>query len=159
VASFLVAALSALFVWYQAHLLRFSLQVQSLLALDHGFREPDMRKIRHRAAQWLLEKPRKGDGSEVDEVLDFLDSLGLLVKRGGLDPQMVWHSFFYWIDGYRNAARDIIAEEQRKNPRVWEDLEHLYQRLHKVENEKGLQRQEDTKAFLEGDIEQCKPAR
>ncbi len=116
-----------------------------------------MRKTRHRAAQWLLEQPRKPDGGEVDEVLDFLDSLGLLVKRGGLDPQMVWHSFFYWIDGYRNAASDIVAEEQRKNPRVWEDLEYLYQCLLKIENEKGMQRQEDIKAFLEGEIDQDKP--
>jgi hypothetical protein len=136
---------------WQAYLLRFSLKVQSLFAVEKRFNEPEYRKSRHFAArQLLLNRPE----SDVDDVLDFLDMLGLLVRRGAIDEEMVYHTFFYWVDGYWRAAADVIQRERQKNDRVWEDLPRLYQRLLEIENREGVKRQEDVREFLEYEVEQ-----
>src|SRR5712691_9623614 len=97
---------------WQAYLLRFSLKVQALFALDQKFNAPQFRRIRAAAARSL----RDGRPAlDVDEVIGFLDTLGLLLKRRTLDKEMVWHMFFYWIHGYSNAARDHLEAERRKN--------------------------------------------
>jgi hypothetical protein len=133
--SLIVAAATVVFVWWQARLLRFSLQVQSLLAIEKRFTERDYRRSRHHAARQLQQNRPEAD---VDEVLDFLDTLGLLVRRRALDPEMVWHAFFYWVDGYWRAAADVIQRERQKNPRVWEDLPRLYESLLAIENQRGV---------------------
>ncbi len=85
---------AATFVWWQARLLQFSLQVQSRPAFEKTFNERDLRSTRHHPARQLQPGSPKGD---VDDLLDFFDTLGLLVRRRALDPEMVWHRFFYWL--------------------------------------------------------------
>ncbi len=149
--SIIVAALAAFFAWYQARVLRFSLQVQSLLAVEQQFQDPERRETRHLAARQLLNKRPE---SEVDDVLDFLDTLGLLVRRKALDPEMVWHTFFYWIYGYWHAAQDVIIRERHQNSNVWADLAGLYDKVFAIENKQGVPRQEDIQDFLEYEVEQ-----
>lgn len=151
IASLIVAAVAAGAAAWQARLLRFSLQVQSLLEVEKSFNEPEYRQRRHHAARQLLANaPEK----EVDEVLDFLETLGLLVRRKALDAEMVYHTFFYWIDGYWRASADVRQRERRKYERVWEDLPRLYARALGFENKTGVQRQEPIQEFLEYEVEQ-----
>ncbi len=151
IVSLIVATAAVVAAGYQAYLLRFSLKVESLLALERKFNELGYRKSRHHAARQLLANAPEAD---VEEVLDFLDTVGLLVRRRALDKEMVWHTFFYWIHGYWHAAAEVIERERRKNPRVWEDLPELYNCLLVIENRKGIQRQEDIREFLEYEVEQ-----
>lgn len=151
VASLIVAAIAAWAVERQAYLLRFSIQVQSLLTVDQRFNDRDQREKRHHAARQLFaDRP----DAEVEDVLDFLDTLGTLVRRGALDAEMVWATFFYWIYGYWDAAGAVIGRERSKNRRVWEDLADLYARVLAIENRKGRQKQEERADFLEYEVQQ-----
>ncbi len=154
IASLLIASVAAAAVLYQAWLLRFSIKVQSLLALDQKFSET-YKGTRHLAASELINnKP----GTNLDDVLDFLDTIGLLVRRGALDEEMVWHTFFYWIFGYWHAAKAHIEREREKNPLVWNYLPDLYNRVLAFEKKKGKGRladsglvptEDDVKEFLQ----------
>ena len=150
-AAALAAIAAAIAAAWQAYLLRFSLKVESLFAVEKRFNEPEYRRSRHLAARQLqMNRPE----SDVDDVLDFFDMLGLLVRRGAIDEEMVYHTFFYWVDGYWRAATDVIQRERQKNERVWEDLPRLYERLLAIENREGVKRQEDVREFLEYEVQQ-----
>ena len=151
IASLIAAAVAAGAAAWQARLLRFSLRVQSLLAVDAAFNTREFRRTRHHAARQLQ---ANAPDPEVDEVLNFFTTVALLVRRRALDAEMVWHVFFYWLHGYWHAAHTYINQERVKNPRVWEDIPALYAKLLAIETRKGVQHQEDIADFLESEVEQ-----
>ena len=112
---------------------RFALSVDTLLKMEERFNSPDMVKKRKKAAKALLGKTHHEDA---DDVLDFLETIGIMVHRGALDEEMVWNTFFYWVDGYWEAAQSHIQEEQKKNPEVWRELEYLEKRCLTFEDAK-----------------------
>jgi len=59
--------------------------------------------------------------------------IGLLTRLGALNDHMVWHAFFYWIDGYCQAAKEYIAERSKKNPAVWSDLKFIHAKVLQIE--------------------------
>jgi hypothetical protein len=92
--------------------------------MDERFGSASMREKRKRAAQALRFKRNLEDA---EDVWDFFDTLGYMVRRGAIDKEMVWHTFFYWIDGYWSASSEYIAAEQEKTPTVWEDFRMLHE--------------------------------
>jgi hypothetical protein len=136
---------------WQAYLLRFSIQVQSLLALEERFNGPEYQRHRHLAARQLLANQ---PGPDVEDVIGFFDTLGLLVRRRALDAEMVWHIFFYWLHGYWHATRAYIEQERADNEMVWADVPMLYRHLLSIESRRGVQHQVDVAEFLEGEAEQ-----
>jgi hypothetical protein len=154
--SLLVAVATGVFVWWQARLLRFSLQVQSLLALEKNFNAPEFRRIRHFAARDLAVKKT---GHELDEVLNFFATLALLTERKALHVEMVYHTFFDLLDGYARAARWYIDEERKQNPNIWEDVLELQDDLRDMENEEGIQGEEPVEDFLKREVEQYREDR
>src|SRR5439155_22559830 len=104
---------------WQARLLSFSLQVQSLLAVEKTFSEREFRRIRHDAARQLQTNT---PDPEVDDVLNFFATLALLVRRRALDAEMVWHVFFYWLHGYWHAGpvrvRDRVTSSRCETHRL-----------------------------------------
>src|SRR5262249_41857473 len=74
---------------------------------------------------------------DADEVLDFFATMGLMAKRGALDTEMVWHTFFYWIDGYWNAAREYMARTQQEHPTAWQDFTQLRAQVLALEKRKN----------------------
>ncbi len=156
IVSSLAAAAAGIGALWQAYLLRFSLKVQALFLLDQRFNDPAFRKIRAGAARLLQAGVRpEQPGGDIDEVLDFLDTVGLLVKRRTLDKEMVWHTFFYWVHGYCGAAHHYIDDERHKNPLVWNYLSGLYDTVVALENKKGkglgVLSQETVSTFLNGE--------
>ena len=107
---------------WQSRQSRFALGVDLLLKLDERFNSA-LLEARATAAGDLPQK-RSGDG---DDVLDFFDTLGLLVRKGALSEELVWHTFFYWIQGYWWSARTYVRERRDQDPTVWEDFARLYE--------------------------------
>jgi len=65
--------------------------------------------------------------------------MALLMRRGALDKEMVWHTFFYWIDHYYEATKDWIVQRQTDDdPLVWKDLVSLVATLRKFQSEKRV---------------------
>lgn len=101
---------------------RFAISVDLLTKMDERFNGAEMLKKRREAATALL---KKKDYGMVDDVLDFFETVGLMMRRGALDEEMVWNTFFYWSDGYWRAAQPYIQSERRGDPVVWTELEYL----------------------------------
>jgi hypothetical protein len=63
----------------------------------------------------LLAQKLKSDAphDEINEpVLDFLEDLGMLVRRDYVDREMVWDTFSYYVKGWWGACKDYITQER-----------------------------------------------
>lgn len=109
---------------------RFSLGIELILKLDERFNSKELRDARRKAAKSLL---NKDNTYAADDVLDFFEMIGILVRRGALDEKMVWHIFFAWLHQYCHSAKEHIEAERQKDSTVWEDLVRLHDRLVKIE--------------------------
>jgi hypothetical protein len=75
----LVALSAAILAWWQASLLRSSIQTETLLKLEAKFNDEKFIQYRIRAAKALLAK-RYGV-RDPDDVFDFFEAVGLFVRR------------------------------------------------------------------------------
>jgi hypothetical protein len=124
-ASGTIIALSAFA--YQVHRARFNQSVDLLFKLENDFFGSAKRAQRALACHDL----QQGNALEAEPILDFFETMALLLRRGALDEEMVRHTFFYWIDHYYQALEPYILERQRSEPLVWQDLTAMRKRLQK----------------------------
>lgn len=131
----LISALIALVaLWIQERRARRLLAIELLFKFDDRFHADGFRQVRASAAKALQGKAE--DYSPVDDVLDFFEMMGLLARRKSLDLEMVWSSFFNWLDGYWNAASGYIRDIRSDEQIVWDEAERLYHKLRAVERKK-----------------------
>ena len=110
---------------YQVHRARFNQSVDLLFRLENDFFGRTKSEQRARAARDLAD----GRPLEAEPILDFFETMALLLRRKALDGEMVAHTFFYWIDHYYAALEPYIAERQVRDPLVWADLQPFVERL------------------------------
>lgn len=115
----LILTLSA-FIW-QVRRARFNQSIDLLFRLEADFFGPAKRLQRVKASRDLL----NGNVLEAEPILDFFETVALLLRRGALDREIVKHTFFYWIDNYYEATEPFIVERQRTSPLIWKDLTAL----------------------------------
>jgi hypothetical protein len=114
---------------YQVHRARFNQSVDLLFRLENDFFGPSKKAQRARACRDLA----NGNAAEAEPILDFFETMALLLKRGALDEEMVWHTFFYWIDHYYQALAPYISERQAKDPLVWQDFILLVKKVRSLQ--------------------------
>jgi len=155
--------LSIVSLAYQIRRSRFVVSIDLLLKFEANFFGAEKREIRSKAARGMLrESP---DFSEAEDVLDFFETIALLVKKGALDGYMVWHTFDYWISRYYEAAKDHILRRQQGEPQVWRDLPDLVQNLRRREMRASrlgdisetVPDAQEIKRFLEEELHEGKP--
>ena len=103
---------------YQVRRARFNQSVDLLFKQEGDFFGPAKKAQRVKAARDLL----AGQSLEAEPILDFFETMALLQRRRALDKEMVWHTFFYWIDHYYEATKDTIKARQQLDPLVWKDF-------------------------------------
>ena len=103
---------------YQVWRARLNQSIDLLFRLENDFFGTAKKAQRAKACREM----QRGDFLEAEPILDFFETMALLLRRGALDEEMVWHTFFYWIDHYYAAASAYIADRQRTDPLVWKDL-------------------------------------
>jgi len=74
---------------------RLSLSAELALKLGERFNSEGFRKCRFIAASALL---RQEGMDEAEDVLDFLESVGLLMRLGALNDEVAYSFFFHWIN-------------------------------------------------------------
>ncbi len=156
----------------QTELSLLTLNTDLLMRLDDRFSGGDPRRTRRLATAYLLKQrfnPQLGlPESEktcylaVTELLDFFELVGLLVRRKILDEELAWHTFFHHFHHYFHAAKEIVEEERRKAPTVWEDLLYLKDTLTRIESQKrgktvSEPSNENLLQFLEEELEATRP--
>lgn len=134
---------------------RLSVGGEWLLKLEEQWNGDDFCEERAKAARALSE----GHSSDhVENVFDFFDTVGLLVRRGLLDVEMVWSVFFYWLNRYAEAGKSILEDETHEDPEQWRDFRELWEVLRAFETTKNANTSEldlsddDLKQFYEEEL-------
>jgi hypothetical protein len=130
----LAALISTAITWSSLEQTRLSLRVTTLQSLERQFDGRTMRRARRNAATALLHHQYNED---VGHVLDFFETVGLLVRSNAIEAETAWHTFHYWIDGYGRASEEIRREKWKQHPARWEDFAGLRLQLQKIESRKG----------------------
>jgi hypothetical protein len=120
-------SISLLAFAYQVRRARFTQSVDLLFKLENDFFGGAKCAQRALACREL----QQGNALEAEPILDFFETMALLLRRGALDAEMVRHTFFYWIDHYYQALQPYIVERQQSEPLVWEDLSAMHKSLEK----------------------------
>ena len=110
-------------------------QIQHLVNFVRDFANEPMVTYRVCAAQkWL-----RGDkaSSELVEVINFFEEVGLLVNRGYLDPEDTWEMFSDTVFPLFNGCEISIRDDQRDDPNTFTNFVALYNALAKVERCRG----------------------
>ena len=116
-----------------ANSFRLSLSVDLCLKLDERFSSHSFRCLRSAAARALLEST---DLSEAEEVFDYFDTVGELVKSGALTPEIVHSFFFHWINLYWNAGKNYILDMRKEAALLWEGFEYVYNEVTLIERQR-----------------------
>jgi hypothetical protein len=74
---------------------------------------------------------------EAQRLLDFFETIGLLVRRGYLDENDVWSTFSYWMFNIYADFREDIEQMRRDDKNYYADSCELLERLRKIEDEMG----------------------
>jgi hypothetical protein len=112
---------------------RFNFGIELLLKLGDRFNSTAMIETRRRAATAILSG---SFDNNVNDLLDFIETIGYLLQCGALDKKMVWEEFYYWIFHYWYATRSYIEIERKKTPTQWENIPYLIQSISNIEKEK-----------------------
>jgi hypothetical protein len=108
-----------------------AIEVDVLLRLDEEWRRPRMIGVRAAAAGALL---WGHTNSSLDEVLAFLESIALLLKREVLDDEITWLTFYWPMANYWLTAQKYIEQVRKdEGAATWSDLGDAVARLRKVE--------------------------
>jgi hypothetical protein len=75
---------------------------------------------------------------EIDTVLDFFETLGILVRRHAVDDELAWNSFSYWVLRYAALTQDhIVARRKNESDETyWQEFEFLIKRFTEIEIKK-----------------------
>lgn len=81
--------------------------------------------------------------SEMYDVADFFDYVGLLTKRGYLDKTDIWDTFGYYLFNFYADARPMIDAEQKKDRDMFANLTWLIDAIRQIEDDPKHQGAED----------------
>lgn len=104
-----------------------TLQADLLLKLDERFSGCSMTEKRQTAAAKLLKKEEVNN--ELDDLLDYFDTIALLLEQKALNPKLAYRTHEYWIIRYWHSSADHIAKSRIRDPESWLTLEWLVNRL------------------------------
>jgi hypothetical protein len=114
-------------------------QIQHLMNFLRGFANEPMVTYRVCAAkQWLQGNKTS---SELIEVINFFEEVGLLVNRGYLDPEDTWEMFSDTVFPLFKGCETSIRDDQRHDANILTNFVALYNALAKIE------RRRDGKAY------------
>ncbi len=125
-------------------------QVQHLETLVHEFDQEPMATYRRSLAQKRL-KGEDDDPMELYRVLDFFETVGLLVNRGYLNEEDVWNEFGHWVlilNADPEMRANIEYEEKHGEPNEYAVYESLVQLLQGIEAAHGGRRTHASKQEL-----------
>jgi hypothetical protein len=112
---------------------RLSLGADLAMKLDAQFNSKDFRAIRSKAAQSLLNQVNI---ENAEDVFDFFETVGLFVRLGTLNDEIVHNFFFHWVNLYWTAGKSYISTKRQDTKAVWQDFEYVFQKVTEIEKTK-----------------------
>ncbi len=132
-------------LFYQIWRSKFSMNLDLVLKFDDKFNNPDFKKIRLKVSRTIFNKKMKNKFTDAEDVFDFFETVGYLVRHRALNKKIVWSTFYFWVHNYWSYGKDYIINEriEEKDKTIWEDFEWLHNELLKIERkETGKQEPE-----------------
>jgi hypothetical protein len=108
-------------------------QIQHLMSLDQQYRNEPMVSYRKNYAKKRL--AGIADPPEETLLLDFFETIGLLVNRGYLNDTDVWETFATEIVPLRADVRDMIEQDRKDDPTEYSNFMVLADRMEVIEQE------------------------
>ncbi len=109
-------------------------ELQILWQLEAEWASDNMTEVRARAAAALLEE-RRDPG--LDEVLRFLDQVGYIVRKHGIDHELVWYRFYWPALCYWKASNSVRQQSLKAALDRYDRLGWLVTVLMSVEQRRG----------------------
>src|ERR1700682_4053168 len=112
---------------------RLSLAAELSMKLDDRFNSEEFKETRSQAAEALLQNQESADA---EDVFDFFETVGLLVRTGAVTKELAYNFFFHWINLYWVAGQRYIQAKDKTAKSLWEDFDYLYVLVREVEKTK-----------------------
>jgi len=134
-AALLAAFVALIAVWVEGRRNRFSQGLDLLLRLKAEFDSQAFRWKRQALAKSLVKQnrfpPEPSPELEafIAHLMDHFQIVGLLLRKGRLDSELIYSEYFFWLHHYFFLFRTTIAAYRREDATIWYDAEWLYQRL------------------------------
>lgn len=118
-------------LWIQVSAARLTSKADLTLRLENRF-TCELLNIRSKAARAILEHE---DYAAAEDVLGFFETVALLTRRGVLDLEIVWCTFFYWEQRWFEAMRTYVETKRREedDDAYYQELSWLDRRLRRVQ--------------------------
>jgi hypothetical protein len=108
-------------------------QIQHLLQLDQRYSQDPMVGYRKQYADKRIRSESEGPFPEVERLLDFFETVALLVNRGYLKDTDVWETFSLYIFPLYADARETVEQDRKDDPTEYSNLVSLVARLERIE--------------------------
>lgn len=119
----------------QIRLSRLTGSADLLLRLEDRFDEEEFMSCRVKAAT-ALKNTTESNQVDIEDVLDFFETVGILVRKGALNDELVWSSFYYWLHGYFHYGKKFLEVQRSKFPARYDEVIRLHKKLLKIEKSK-----------------------
>jgi hypothetical protein len=148
-----VGLLTGAIIWWQGHLIRRQMELDTALNLYTEWNSKDMRQ--NRSATWLDDKP---DPERIEDVLEFLEKVSTFEKERFISLGLIWDTFGWYLWRYYFYCKDVIIEKRNDwtpghtDTTLYQDLEELYPKLLRVELAERNCGESDGKKLTESDV-------
>jgi hypothetical protein len=105
------------------------LYIRMQLQLDEKFNSTRIIKARKKIADSLL----NNNPDPWETVMEFFESIGLLLRKKYLDPDMIWATFSYYIIYWWEASREFIEQKQNQDATMYTDFKLLVNKMYEIE--------------------------
>jgi len=140
-----------IFVGIEIGLMRVNTTVDLMLRYEDRFNSPHLRKSRKCTARACLDVLKKEGEPNQNEsrfsshdqtifltILDFFESLGLLVRKARIKPDIVWSLFGDWIENYYSMFKEEISKMREKDSSLYENLIWLGKKMEATNRKRGI---------------------
>lgn len=103
-----------------------------LIRLNERFNSNDFRNLRSKCCQRLLKNKVHPD-DKIDDVLNFFEELGELLKVEALDKKSTWAIFYYWVVHYYHATKEYRLSFREDDPALFTGFQYLFDELNNQE--------------------------
>ncbi len=137
VATLLTALAALAAILFQGLWMRRSMSLElNWRAEEQFFRNDSMLEKRRKAGAALLKNDM---APEVWKILDFFETLGLLVRQGVLDKDVVCCNYYNRLIAYWYSCEKYIQSERVrcKNPNLWCEVEKLVETLDTMQRKRS----------------------
>jgi hypothetical protein len=107
--------------------------------LEQRFNSEEMLRARRELAAQLLRK----NHDPWETVMEFFESIGLLLRKGSLDKEMVWATFSFYIIRWWELCKPFIEEKKKKDITYYKDFKKLLDEMYTIETMKRGKTKQD----------------